>query len=80
MARAIVNSDPTRRSRYEPLYDVDRWTGATVETFFADRGAWRRMVPLVLPVRPASRSLAHRPICDQLRAYRGALGDEASGA
>lgn len=37
MARAIVLTNPERRPAFEPLYDVDTRTGATVEVFFADR-------------------------------------------
>jgi hypothetical protein len=36
MARAII-SDPKRRTAYEPLYDIDPQTGASVEIFYADR-------------------------------------------
>ena len=36
MARAAI-SDPERRTAYEPLYDIDPQTGATVEIFYADR-------------------------------------------
>jgi hypothetical protein len=32
-----VASGPQRRPNYEPLYDVDPRTGATVEVFYADR-------------------------------------------
>ena len=36
MARAVI-SDPRRRTAYEPLYDIDPQTGASVEIFYADR-------------------------------------------
>jgi hypothetical protein len=36
MARAVI-SNPTRHAAYEPLYDVDPRTGATVEVFYAER-------------------------------------------
>lgn len=35
MARAAI-SDPERRTAYEPLYDIDPETGATVEIFYAE--------------------------------------------
>jgi len=36
VARAVI-SDPRRRTAYEPLYDIDPQTGASVEVFYADR-------------------------------------------
>ncbi len=36
MARAVI-CDPKRRTAYEPLYDTDPQTGASVEVFYADR-------------------------------------------
>ena len=36
MARAVI-SDPKRRSAFEPLYDIDPRTGASIEVFYADR-------------------------------------------
>jgi hypothetical protein len=36
VARAVI-SDPKRRTAYEPLYDIDPQTGASVEVFYADR-------------------------------------------
>ena len=36
MARAVI-CDPKRRTAYEPLYDTDPQTGASVEIFYADR-------------------------------------------
>ena len=35
MARAVI-SDPKRRSAFEPLYDIDPQTGASIEVFYAD--------------------------------------------
>jgi hypothetical protein len=32
-----VASDPQRHPKYEPLYDIDPCTGATIEVFYADR-------------------------------------------
>jgi hypothetical protein len=37
MARAIITANPERRTVYEPLYDIDPDTGATIEVFYADR-------------------------------------------
>ena len=36
MARAGI-SDPKRHTAYEPLYDIDPQTAASVEIFYADR-------------------------------------------
>jgi hypothetical protein len=36
MARATVTSKAERRAANEPLYDIDPWTGATIEVFYAD--------------------------------------------
>ena len=36
MARAVI-SDPKRHTAYEPLYDLDPQSGASVEIFYADR-------------------------------------------
>lgn len=35
VARVAI-SDPKRRTAYEPLYDIDPQTGASVEIFYAD--------------------------------------------
>jgi hypothetical protein len=35
VARAVI-SDPKRNTAYEPLYDIDPQTGASVEIFYAD--------------------------------------------
>ena len=37
MARAIGTATMKQRPQYEPLYDVDPRTGASIEIFFADR-------------------------------------------
>jgi hypothetical protein len=37
MARAIVTARAARRAAYEPLYDIDPHTGASIEVFYADR-------------------------------------------
>ena len=36
MARAILISEKVQRPQYEPFYDIDPRTGATIEVFFAD--------------------------------------------
>ena len=38
MARAVI-SDPKRRAAFEPIYDADPQTGASIEVFFADHGS-----------------------------------------
>jgi hypothetical protein len=35
VARAVI-SDPKRRAAFEPLYDIDLQTGASIEVFYAD--------------------------------------------
>jgi hypothetical protein len=37
MARAIITLKTERRPAYEPLYDIDPHTGASIEVFYADR-------------------------------------------
>ena len=37
MARAIVAATMKQRPQYEPLYDIDPRTGASIEVFYADR-------------------------------------------
>jgi hypothetical protein len=37
MARAIITLRTERRPAYEPLYDIDPHTGASIEVFYADR-------------------------------------------
>ena len=36
MARAVIASRSGRRDRHEPLYEIDRQTGDTIEVFYAD--------------------------------------------
>jgi hypothetical protein len=80
VARAVI-SDPKRRTAYEPLYDIDPQTGASVEIFHADRvlatsfgmsdAGWYfwscqcGSLPSDLPIGPFGTSYA---------AYREALG------
>jgi hypothetical protein len=70
-----TTSAPERR--YEPLYDIDTRTGATIEVFYADRvltgmsGAgwyWWSLAPGVLPEWPPNG-----PFGTSYRAYRHAL-------
>ncbi len=79
MARAVI-SDPKRRAALEPLYDIDRHTGASIEISYADRtlavsfgarsAGWfhwscqRGCLPEALPIGPFGSSY---------RAYRDAL-------
>ena len=37
MARAIVTSKTGRRAAYEPLYDINKRTGVSIEVFYANR-------------------------------------------
>ena len=37
MTRAILASRRATRPQFEPLYDIDPRTGATIEVFFGDR-------------------------------------------
>jgi hypothetical protein len=71
-------SDPQRRPNYEPLYDVDSHTGATIEVFYADhiltgmRSAgwhWWSCKPGSLPEWPPNGPFAtrYRAYCDALR-------------
>ena len=81
MSRAIVTARAERRPAYEPLYDIDRHTGASIEIFYADRtlavsfGAlsagwfhWRCQRGS-LPERPPAG-----PFGSSYLAYRDALG------
>jgi hypothetical protein len=80
VARAIV-SKMNRRPAYEPLYERDPQTGATIEVFFADRvlaesfgahGAgwcWWTCKPGCLPDGPPIG-----PFGSSYAAYRDALG------
>ncbi len=78
MARAVI-SDPRRRTVYEPLYDTDPQTGASVEVFYADCALaksfgrdsgwyWWACQPTCLPGTVAG------PFADNYLAYRDALG------
>jgi hypothetical protein len=79
----IVTSDPTRRAAYEPLYEIDPHTGATIEIFFADRlfaesfGArdagwfWWSCQPRCLPDQPRG------PFPTSYTAYRDAMKTRA---
>ena len=71
-------SDPQRNSKFEPLYDVDARSGATIEVFYADRvlagmrGAgwhWWSCQPGCLPEWPPNG-----PFATSYAAYRVALG------
>ena len=78
MARAILTSQKAPRPLYEPLYEIDRRTGATIEVFFADRalaqsfgarGAgwfWWTCQPGCLPEEPPTG-----PFATSYGAYRG---------
>jgi hypothetical protein len=81
MARAIVTANAERRAAFEPLYDIDPRTGASVEVFYADRvlansfgmrEGWfwwtcqSGCLPAGLPIGPFATSYA---------AYRDALED-----
>jgi len=37
MARAVVHSQVGRRAAFEPLYEIDPRSGASIEVFFGDR-------------------------------------------
>jgi len=78
MARA-VSSNPERRAAFEPLYDFDVRSGATVEIFFADNvlarsfGArsgwfWWRCKPGCVPDTPPTG-----PFGTSYTTYRDAL-------
>jgi hypothetical protein len=79
MARAII-TEAVRLAAYEPLYDIDPQTGASVEVFYADRGLaesfgtragwfWWACQPGCLP-----DGLPMGPFATSYRAYRDALG------
>ena len=77
MTRAVP-SDLKRRAAYEPLYDIDPHSGATIELFHADRvlagmrGAgwfWWTCKPGLVPAWPPIG-----PFGSSYRAYRDALG------
>jgi hypothetical protein len=80
MARAIVTAR-AKRPAYEPLYDIDPRSGASIEVFYADRvlaesfgrpGAgwcWWSCQPGCLP-----DALPAGPFATCYAAYRDALG------
>jgi hypothetical protein len=78
MARATTTSAEPRAA-YQPLYDIDPQTGASIEVFYADRvlaqsfgayGGWCgwSCVPSCLPDTPP-----HGPFATSYRAFRDAL-------
>ena len=70
MAKAIVTSKTERRAAYEPLYDIDPETGASIEVFYAGtRGTagWSSQ-PGCLP-----DELPTGPFATSYKAYRDAL-------
>ena len=77
MARAVI-SDPKRRAAFEPIYDADPQTGASIEVFFADHWLARSFGTSgwfwwTLSVRLPARS-ADWPIRDQLRRLSQCVG------
>jgi hypothetical protein len=82
MARAIV-SKMNRRPAYEPLYDIDPRTGASIEVFYADKvlaesfgtgGAgwfWWSCKPSCLPDAPPTG-----PFATSYSAYRDWIGEK----
>jgi hypothetical protein len=83
VARAVI-SDPKRRAAFEPLYDIDPRSGASIEVFYADRvlaksfgtgGAgwcWWACQPGCLPDGPPIG-----PFATSYAAYRDALGGDS---
>ena len=76
MARAVI-SDPRRRTAYEPLYDIDPQTGASVEIFYADRvlatsfgTRWRGVVLVVLSAQLLPDGPPTGPFATSYAAYR----------
>jgi hypothetical protein len=78
MARAVI-SNPERRAAYEPLYDFDARSGATIEVFYVDHvlaksfgtragWVWWTCQCGCLPGPPAG------PFGTSYAAYRDALG------
>jgi hypothetical protein len=79
MSRAVI-SGPKQRAAFEPLYDIDPRTGASIEVFYADRvlaesfgtrGAgwcWWTCQPGCLPERPPTG-----PFATSYAAYRDAV-------
>jgi hypothetical protein len=83
MARAIISA-PERRGAYEPLYEIDPQTGASIEVFYADRVLaesfgtragwfWWTCRPGCLP-----DGLPIGPFGTSYRAYRDALDGGAT--
>jgi hypothetical protein len=79
MARAVITAQPERRAAYEPLYDIDPHTGASIEIFHADgvlaasfgRRAgwyWWSCLPGCLP-----HTAPHGPFATSYGAFRDAL-------
>jgi len=85
MARAVIHSQIGRRAAFEPLYEIDPRSGASIEVFFGDRvlarsfGApgegwyWWRCQPGHLPVVPPTG-----PFHTSYGAYRNAVTRIAS--
>jgi hypothetical protein len=75
----VVRSDPKQHPQFEPLYDIDANTGATIEVFYADRvlaksfgiqgtgWCWWSCQRGCLPGQPIG------PFGSSYRAYRDAL-------
>ena len=77
MKRAVP-SEPKRCPAFEPLYEVDQCTGATIEIFFADRvlsgmkgAGWHWWICKLgdVPEWPP-----HGPFATSYSAYRDAMG------
>src|ERR1700704_308231 len=80
MVRAIIIATAERRAAFEPLYDIDPRTGASIEVFYADRmlagsfgtgcagWCWWACLPGCLPDGPPTG-----PFGSSYLAYRDAL-------
>jgi hypothetical protein len=79
MSRAVITSDPERRGAFEPLYEKDPATGASIEVLYADRALakyfaapagwfWWACLPGRLPDTPP-----HGPFATSYGAFRDAL-------
>jgi hypothetical protein len=82
MARAIVTSRPERRPPYEPLYDTDTHTGASIEVFYADCVLARSFGAAAsgwFHWRCLPGSLPDGPPIGPFRAWCDALNPRASG-
>ena len=84
MHTKTLASDPQRHPKYEPLYDVDGRTGATIEVFFAEqvfagmRGAgwhWWACNPGEVPDWPPKGPFAtsYSAYCDALASASSAI-------